>query len=100
VIITGDFNATPDEDGYKFLEANGYTSSFKKVHGREPEKTFPTGIIAPKMDIDVAGTFDYIWFKGKDLEVQNVEIFGNKCLPEDKTIYPSDHYGLKANFEF
>jgi len=44
ILLAGDFNATPKENCYKFLEENGFISSYKKVHGKEPEKTFPTGL--------------------------------------------------------
>ena len=43
-VVVGDFNANPYTDTYKHFEAQGYTSAYKKVHGAEPEKTFPTGL--------------------------------------------------------
>ena len=43
-VIVGDFNAKPDSMTYKCFVDAGYTSSYVQVHGREPEKTFPTGL--------------------------------------------------------
>jgi hypothetical protein len=43
----------------------GFKSAFKSANGKEPEITFPTGLKAPFMDVDPAGTFDYIFIKGK-----------------------------------
>jgi hypothetical protein len=43
------------------MEEANYISTYKKVHGKEPAKTFPTGLKAPFMDTDPEGTFDYIW---------------------------------------
>ncbi len=44
----------------------------------EPERTFPTGLTGPCMDIDDPGTFDYIWFRsiGNKFEPKNVNVFG------------------------
>lgn len=65
IVIAGDFNANPDSGTYKLFESNGYKSVHKVVHGKEPNLTFPTGLKAPWMDEDPAGTFDYIFIKGK-----------------------------------
>ena len=51
------------------------------------------------MDTDPEGTFDYIWFKGDLLNPINIKIKGDKPKSDDNTIYPSDHYGLIAEFE-
>ena len=50
------------------------------------------------MDPDPPGTFDYIYVKGDIFQLTDISIFGNKPLPTDSTIYPSDHMGLKLNF--
>jgi endonuclease/exonuclease/phosphatase family metal-dependent hydrolase len=52
LVICGDYNATPEESTYKYLEELGFKSIYKEVKGHEPERTFPSGIIAPMMDTD------------------------------------------------
>jgi hypothetical protein len=42
----------------------------------EPTYTFPTGLTGPFMDTDPSGTFDYIWYYGKNLKVINSLVFG------------------------
>jgi endonuclease/exonuclease/phosphatase family metal-dependent hydrolase len=101
VLILGDFNTPPHEPAYKILqETFEYKSTHLTVHGTEPAKTFPTGIQAPNMDADPDGTFDYIWYKGEHVRAVDVKIIGNLPKPGDDTIYPSDHYGLVADFDF
>eukprot|EP01017_Pseudomicrothorax_dubius_P008738 TRINITY_DN1288_c0_g1_i1.p1 TRINITY_DN1288_c0_g1~~TRINITY_DN1288_c0_g1_i1.p1 ORF type:complete len:270 (-),score=43.27 TRINITY_DN1288_c0_g1_i1:114-923(-) len=97
VIIGGDFNATPDSATYKLLKKYGFQSAYALLNdGKEPEKTFPTGLQAPFIDTDPPGTFDYLFIKGP-ITAKSVTIFGNKCKSDDPTIYPSDHYGLTAD---
>ncbi len=40
VIISGDFNACPDEPLHQLLETAGYRSSSKEANGQEPPVTF------------------------------------------------------------
>jgi hypothetical protein len=44
IMIVGDFNAVPESLTYNHLVKAGYTSTYKAVHGKEPEFTFPTGL--------------------------------------------------------
>jgi endonuclease/exonuclease/phosphatase family metal-dependent hydrolase len=64
VMICGDFNTRPETKTYKLMIKQGYTSSYREANGKEPHKTFPTGLQAPYMDRDPAATFDYIFYKG------------------------------------
>jgi len=100
VILMGDFNTSPQEPAYAIYKNFGFQSAHVAIHSEEPKKTFPTGIQAPFMDTDPDGTFDYIWFQGDSVKPLNIKIFGDKPKPGDDTIYPSDHYGLIAEFEF
>jgi len=101
VLILGDFNTPPSEPAYAVLQKTfSYKSTHVVVHGSEPAKTFPTGIQAPNMDVDPDGTFDYIWYKGEHIRTNDIKIIGNLPKPGDDTIYPSDHYGLVAQFDF
>lgn len=103
VIITGDYNASPESETYKHLISEGFTSSYAFINGREPEKTFPTGLIAPHMDTDPALTVDFIFFRigtsGKHIKVLSSVRLGEKPHPEDPTIYGSDHYPIVTEFE-
>lgn len=99
VIIVGDFNAKPDSTTYKaFLDA-GYTSSYAHIHGKEPDRTFPTGLIAEFMDTDPEGTFDYIFAKGHGFEIKDAKLMSDLPHDTDKTIFGSDHMAIVADFE-
>ena len=78
---------------------HGYFSSYVKVHGVEPELTFPTGIQAKFMDTDPQGTFDYVFIKGKGVNVTSAERLGGDIHPADNTIYGSDHFAIAVNLE-
>jgi endonuclease/exonuclease/phosphatase family metal-dependent hydrolase len=117
-IITGDFNALPRARSVKMMEPAFY-SAHKKVHGREPARTYPsplwrgkgtrhslrrTGIRLWKLltfraKTDWAGTIDYIFIR-KGLKVKKCEVVFNRPAKTDKKLYASDHYGLLAELEF
>lgn len=44
------------------------------------------------MDTDPAGTFDYIWIRGNQIEVKECILFGSDKISEG--VYPSDHLGI------
>ena len=95
----GDFNAVPETPTYNTIIESGYTSSYKKVHGQNPEATFPTGLQAEFVDRSDPGCFDYIFYRGPDsLQPISAEIMGKTCLASDPTIYPSDHKALVVDF--
>ena len=109
VFLMGDFNAEPSSLTYKHIIDSGFTSSYQKAHGKEPVKTFPTGIQAPFMDTDPPLTVDFIFYRvGKTtasketdqhIKLLSSERMGDKCLPSDPTIYGSDHYPIVSEFE-
>ena len=99
VFLMGDFNAEPDSPAYRLITEAGFKSSYKEIHGSEPEKTFPTGLQAEFMDTDPAGTFDYIFIRGA-VTPTSATLTGTQCLPSDSTICPSDHMGLVCDFQF
>jgi endonuclease/exonuclease/phosphatase family metal-dependent hydrolase len=116
-VIAGDFNALPRNKSVKMLEP-GYISAHKKVHGREPARTYPsplwrghglrhsmrrTGIRFWKLFTfrakkDWAGTIDYI-FVYKNAQVKRCEVVFNRPAKNNKRLYASDHYGLMADIE-
>jgi endonuclease/exonuclease/phosphatase family metal-dependent hydrolase len=99
VAIVGDFNAKPNSETYLLMLKEGYTSSYQHVHGHEPQFTFPSGLQAEHMDTDPPGTFDYIFLKGKSFSIKACEVLANKHLPEDSTIYGSDHFAVAADVQ-
>lgn len=98
-VVMGDFNADHNDIIYHYMENSGYTSGYKSIHGSEPERTFPSGIQAPTMDIGPEfGCIDYIWFKGC-IHPRNSSLWANNSSPSDDTIYPSDHYGIYLDID-
>lgn len=103
MIITGDFNATPDSIEYGILSEN-FESALYVANGCEPEKTYPTElldieevmanwhteVLGPKLSL----VFDYIWFR-------NLKLKSARLVDDIKEglFTPSDHYPLMAEFE-
>lgn len=92
-IVLGDFNCNPEDPTYKYMINSNYYSGYKFVCGEEPTKTFPSGIIADTMDDGPDECIDFIWIKGK-LTPFFSSIWAHNCDINDKTIYPSDHFGI------
>ena len=85
IVIAGDFNATPESQTYAIFAQFGYTSCHKHIHGKEPEKTFPTGLKAEFMDTDPALTCDFIFVRGVKYEIaaSQVDTGSTLCKPSD-----------------
>lgn len=106
-IFVGDFNCSPQEIGYHEILAAGYHSAYSVTHGgQEPSLTFPTGLQAPTMDTDGPITCDYIFLKNSTLStvpvrgvIDSCELFGHLSHPQDSTLYPSDHVGVRARLK-
>jgi len=96
VVMTGDFNAPPHEPGYEIIVSRGFTSAHHSVHGREPDHTFPTGLMAPTMDTDGPLTTDYIWMRAGPTAL-SCTIGANVPADHDSTLYPSDHMAVVAD---
>eukprot|EP00357_Protocruzia_adherens_P008556 CAMPEP_0114983834 /NCGR_PEP_ID=MMETSP0216-20121206/6923_1 /TAXON_ID=223996 /ORGANISM="Protocruzia adherens, Strain Boccale" /LENGTH=270 /DNA_ID=CAMNT_0002345867 /DNA_START=144 /DNA_END=956 /DNA_ORIENTATION=- len=99
VFLTLDMNDHRDSSCYKLFIEAGFKSAYRTVNGDEPAFTFPTGLKAPYMDTDGHLSADYVFYRGPIKPVR-ADLFGNECDPNDMTIYPSDHYGIWADFEF
>jgi len=98
-ILAGDFNAGPDEPAYARITAAGFRSGHLEANGREPEVTWPSGLIAPAMDRDgEPDCLDYIWIRGAIRTIDCRLVF-DRPDPDDPTLYPSDHVGLAAHLE-
>ena len=96
---TGDLNAPPDEAAHTIVEQHGSQSAHRVAHGQEPPVTWPSGLQAPLMDEGEPHCADYVYVRGGQgcgLEVVAAQLVGQEPHPEDKTLYPSDHVGLKV----
>ena len=122
VIISGDFNAQPDGKCYTFFMDHGFHSAYRESYGAEPAITFHQQHSAPTKDVSDECCLDYIMYRGDCLQLQVtkrmtqgtnndgnlndngsgerpvVELIGTESSTSDPTLYPSDHYGIVANF--
>jgi endonuclease/exonuclease/phosphatase family metal-dependent hydrolase len=99
MILAGDFNASPAEPTYARIEAAGFRSAHREAHGSEPERTWPSGLIAPAMDTEgKPNCLDYIWVRGA-IRVVDCRLAFDRPDATDPTLYPSDHFGLAAHLE-
>mmetsp|Transcript_33928 Transcript_33928/g.96115 ORF Transcript_33928/g.96115 Transcript_33928/m.96115 type:complete len:336 (+) Transcript_33928:254-1261(+) len=97
VLIAGDLNSMPSEELHAVMKSFGYRSAYAAIHGREPEATWPSGLIAPLMDEGPPGCLDYIYVKGLpgwSVNVQSASLAGHHPCPGDSTLYPSDHLAV------
>lgn len=94
-VVVGDFNATPDEPAYARMVAAGFRSAYATVHGREPERTWPTGLARAIPDEGRPGCIDYVWVRGT-VEPVSARLVFDRPAVGDPTLYPSDHVGVAA----
>ena len=98
-ILAGDFNADPLEPAYARIVGAGFRSAHREANGAEPERTWPSGLVAPAMDTDgEPDCLDYIWLRGA-VKVTDCHLVFDRPDPEDPTLYPSDHFGVAAHLE-
>jgi endonuclease/exonuclease/phosphatase family metal-dependent hydrolase len=98
-IVMGDFNADPAEPAAERMMAAGYRSALAVANGSDPGVTWPSGIQAPGMDVDGdPACLDYIWIRGP-VAVSTARLAFDRPDPMDRTLYPSDHFGLSAWLE-
>lgn len=92
--LTGDFNAyaQPPEKTVQVLKSR-FRSAYETVHGREPEKTWPTPVNT--WDKSPAGTLDYVWVS-PEWRVLDAGLCFDEPSPENPAVYPSDHTGVYA----
>lgn len=95
-MVAGDFNARPGEPAYRAMVEAGFASAYAAVHGREPEVTWPSGILAEGMDTDgEPGCLDYIWLRGR-ARSEAAWLVGTEPAAWDATLFASDHFGVAA----
>lgn len=96
IILMGDFNARPESETIDYAKRS-FQSAYMAIHGNEPDKTFPTPLINNNFK---PRAIDYIFYSTDTLKVTHANLVGNQPHPDDVTLYPSDHFGVCAEFRF
>jgi endonuclease/exonuclease/phosphatase family metal-dependent hydrolase len=98
-IVTGDFNAEPDEPAYATMLSAGFRSAFAEANGQEPAVTWPSGLqaLAPDVEGD-PGCLDYVWVRG-ELRSRAARLCFDRPAVDDPGLFPSDHFGVLAELE-
>lgn len=93
-VCTGDYNFLPFDAPYYEI-GKVFKSACFTLMNKEPQITFPTGLIGKFADIDEYGCFDYVWYKGQIVPTacSVVRNCGNG------SIWASDHYPVIAEFQ-
>ncbi|MBW4665979.1 MAG: endonuclease/exonuclease/phosphatase family protein [Cyanomargarita calcarea GSE-NOS-MK-12-04C] len=113
IVAVGDFNALPDSPDMIFMREK-FVSAYAVCNGKEPEYTCPSALLRPKYNLisnlkhrfwrlllngtlkPFRGTLDYIYIN-QHLTVRDCRVILNQPAPDNKRIYPSDHFGLAAD---
>ena len=90
-VVVGDFNAYPDEPTIALMKSR-FTSAYEELHGREPEKTWPTPVNT--FDPSPPGCLDYVLVAGA--RVLEGGLAFDIPHRSDATLLPSDHFGVMA----
>ena len=94
-LLAGDMNALPESK--TIAEAQKHLkNAYYETHDTYP-LTFPTPLTQGKYG-DTVVTLDYIFYHARSLNVISAKRFAD--VGADETLYPSDHYGLVAEFDF
>jgi endonuclease/exonuclease/phosphatase family metal-dependent hydrolase len=95
-VLSGDFNSYEGEETVGLLKGR-FRSAYETVHGREPEKTWPTPVNT--WDNSPAGTLDYI-YASSEFKIVDAGLAFDTPSPDDPKLFPSDHLGLFAVLEW
>jgi endonuclease/exonuclease/phosphatase family metal-dependent hydrolase len=93
-LLTGDMNALPESATIQ-AALESLQSAYLATHGQHPV-TFPTPLVETNIP-DVC--IDHILYDPQTLQPTNAQVIGDHHHPEDTALYPSDHYGLVAEFK-
>ena len=96
LVVLGDFNAYEGEKTVAIMKAR-FRSAHEVVHGREPEKTWPTPVNTH--DNSPPGTLDYIYVS-PEFRVLDAGLAFHTPSPDNPDLFPSDHLGLFAKLEW
>jgi endonuclease/exonuclease/phosphatase family metal-dependent hydrolase len=94
-LLTGDMNALPTSATSAEAEKQ-LDSAYFTVHQQHPI-TFPTPLVTTASYPPVC--IDYIFYDAQTFDVKSAQVFADQSHSEIETLYPSDHYGLLADFE-
>lgn len=96
-IVAGDFNAyaEPPEKTVRVMKER-FRSAYEVIHGREPERTWPTPVNT--FDNSPPGALDYI-FVSEQFRVHDAGLAFDHPAEDDDRLFPSDHLGLYARLE-
>ena len=114
IVAVGDFNGMPETPAIALMRER-FTSAYAAYHGHEPDYTCPTPLKKRrslqrrlgKYLVNVwihrnlrpwRGTLDYV-FINQHLRVRNCQLILTEPAPKDRTLYPSDHFGIAAELE-
>ena len=95
VILTGDFNATPDTGTYSAVVGAGFLDAWTQTHPVDPGYTWgPTA----ETTRDFNQRIDYVFANG-GIQVESATLLGtDPAFHTDSGLYPSDHLGLLVTF--
>ncbi|MEX0682259.1 MAG: endonuclease/exonuclease/phosphatase family protein [Dehalococcoidia bacterium] len=96
LVVSGDFNSYEGEKTVAIMKGR-FRSTHEAIHGREPEKTWPTPVNT--LDNSPPGTLDYIYVS-PEFKVVDAGLAFDQPSPENPDLFPSDHLGLFAVLEF
>lgn len=96
IILMGDFNAPPESHTIHYARQS-FQSAYMSVHRREPDKTFPSPLANRDFKPRVV---DYIFYRSAKLKATRAKLVGDQSHPADARLYPSDHFGVCAEFDF
>lgn len=91
-VVAGDFNAYPGEPVLAIMKGR-FRSAYEVVHGRKPDKTWPTPVNTD--DPSPPGALDYI-FVSPEFAIEDAGLAFDRPSPDDAELFPSDHLGLFA----
>lgn len=91
VAVVGDFNSYTGEPTLDLMKSR-FVSAHEAVHGREPEKTWPTPVNT--FDPSPPGCLDYIFVAGA--RVVDAGLAFDTPHAIDASLFPSDHLGVMA----
>lgn len=95
-VLSGDFNSYEGEPTVTLLKSR-FRSAHEAIHGREPEKTWPTPVNT--WDNSPPGTLDYIYVS-QEFRIMDAGLAFHTPSVEDPDLFPSDHLGLFAVLEW
>ncbi|MGK7925641.1 MAG: endonuclease/exonuclease/phosphatase family protein [Spirulina sp.] len=112
-VALGDFNGIPEDPAIALMQTR-FASAYPAHNGREPDYTCPTPLFNPpwRRKLRLAwlnlihnrritpwrGTLDYI-FVSHHWTVKACQLILNQPDRRDRTLYPSDHFGIFAELD-